>query len=76
MPNASRSVSRITALANCHINTILQPKIEDMRILLAASLLLLSTAGMAQKKGDPKKFAETITEADLKAHLYTTKGAD
>jgi hypothetical protein len=47
-----------------------------MRILLAASLLLLSTAGIAQKKGDPKKFAETITEADLKAHLYTIAGAD
>lgn len=47
-----------------------------MRILLAAVLLLLTTAGMAQKKGDPKKYAETITEADLKAHLYTLAGAE
>jgi hypothetical protein len=47
-----------------------------MRILTAALLVLTTFAGFAQKKGDPKKYAETITEADLKTMLYTIAGAE
>ena len=47
-----------------------------MRILTAVLLLLLSYAGLAQKKGDPRKYAETITEADLRTMLYTIAGAE
>jgi hypothetical protein len=47
-----------------------------MRILIVALLLLNAGLGFAQKKVDPKKFAETITETDLKTHLYTIAGAD
>jgi hypothetical protein len=47
-----------------------------MRFSIIVMLLLLSTAGLAQKKTDPKKFAETITEADLKTHLYIIAGAE
>ncbi len=44
------------------------------------SILLLSmfaaTAAMAQKTGNPVKYGKTITEADLKKHLYIVAGPE
>ncbi len=39
-------------------------------------LLLLTVAATAQKKADPKKFAETITEQDLRTLLFTLAGPE
>jgi len=47
-----------------------------MRKLLCMLMLFSASAGIAQKKADPKKFAETITGADLKAHLEIIAGKD
>jgi Peptidase family M28/PA domain len=41
-----------------------------MRKLLFVLVLLSASAVMAQKKANPQKFAETITAADLRTHLY------
>ena len=47
-----------------------------MRKLLCMLMLFSASAGIAQKKADPKKFAATITGADLKAHLEIIAGKD
>lgn len=48
-----------------------------MRYLLLAALALLSVTSYAQKKpANPKPYASTITDADLKRHLYIVAGAD
>lgn len=48
-----------------------------MRIQLTALCLLSALASVAQpKQADPRPFASTITEADLKNHLYIVAGAE
>jgi hypothetical protein len=45
------------------------------KVLLVLGLFPAMLA-VAQKKGNPQKFAATITEADLRQHLYTVASAD
>lgn len=45
-------------------------------ILLMGVLIMAVLPAFAQKKADPKKFAETITEQDLRTHLYIIAGAE
>ena len=48
-----------------------------MRYLAMAALAFLSITSYAQKKNtNPKPYATTITDADLKRHLYIVAGAD
>lgn len=48
-----------------------------MRYLFLAAMALLSVTSYAQKKNtNPKPYASTITDADLKRHLYIVAGAD
>lgn len=47
-----------------------------MRKILLVLGLLPAVMGTAQKKADPKKFAATITEQDLKTHLYIIAGPE
>lgn len=48
-----------------------------MRLSLILLGLLTAQAALAQPKtADPRPFAATITEADLKTHLYTVAGAE
>lgn len=48
-----------------------------MRYLFLATLALISVSSFAQKKpANPKPYAATITDADLKRHLYVVAGAD
>jgi hypothetical protein len=48
----------------------IEPKPPDMRLSLLGLFLLICLAATAQKnKANPKSFATTITEADLKKHL-------
>ena len=48
-----------------------------MRISLILLGMLTAQAVLAQPKTpDPRPFAATITEADLKTHLYTVAGAE
>ena len=44
--------------------------------LLVLVLMSLAAQTQAQKGATPQKFAESITEADLKAHLYILAGKD
>ncbi len=44
--------------------------------LLAFLLLAVNTFAQKQKLPDPKKYAETITAADLSKHLYIVAGAE
>ncbi len=46
-----------------------------MRLLCTVLMLFVASASMAQKKSNPRKFAETITVADLKTHLNIIAGA-
>ena len=45
-------------------------------MFLTALLMTAAFAGSAQKKADPKKFAETINENDLRTHLYIVASAE
>lgn len=47
-----------------------------MRKLLLVLGLFPATMVSAQKKADPKKFAATITEDDLRKHLFIVAGAE
>ncbi len=48
-----------------------------MRYLFLAAMAVLSTSGFSQKKpANPKPYASTITDADLKRHLHIVAGAD
>ncbi|MBZ5857476.1 M28 family peptidase [Flavihumibacter profundi] len=47
-----------------------------MRKLCLLLGLLPATLAIAQKKSNPEKFAATITENDLRNHLYIVAGAD
>ena len=48
-----------------------------MRYLLLATMALLSISVYSQKKpANPRPYASTITDADLKRHLYTVAGAE
>lgn len=48
-----------------------------MRLMLLMVVLMIGALqGSAQKKADPKKFAETITEQDLRTHLYIIASAE
>lgn len=39
-------------------------------------LVVAALSGSAQKKADPKKFAETISEQELRSHLFTLAGPE
>lgn len=45
-------------------------------MFLTALLIIAALTGSAQKKADPKKFAETINEQDLRNHLYIVASAE
>jgi hypothetical protein len=47
-----------------------------MRILLLGMMLLSASVGFAQKTASPQKFSETITEQDLREHLFTLAGKE
>jgi len=50
-----------------------------MRLLFLAFILLHALSGTAQKASrtpNPKKYAESITEADLRTHLFIIAGAE
>jgi Zn-dependent M28 family amino/carboxypeptidase len=47
-----------------------------MRILLLGMLLLSASVGLAQKSVSPQKFSETISENDLREHLFILAGKE
>ncbi len=47
-----------------------------MRLLFLSALLISTSVGFAQKSVNPAKYAETITEDDLRTHLYILAGKD
>jgi hypothetical protein len=49
---------------------------HNMRILLLGMMLLSASVGFAQKSASPQKFSETITEQDLREHLFLLAGKE
>lgn len=47
-----------------------------MRILLLGMMLLSASVGFAQKTASPQKFSETITDQDLREHLFILAGKE
>jgi hypothetical protein len=47
-----------------------------MKRIFFATALLAAVSGQAQKKANPQVFATTITEADMKRHLYILAGPE
>ncbi|RYY64123.1 MAG: M28 family peptidase, partial [Chitinophagaceae bacterium] len=47
-----------------------------MKRMLLATALLAGLAGTAQKSANPKVFAATINEADMRKHLFTLAGPE